>query len=713
MRLASMEIVGFRGFTAAVHLDLDADAVLILGNNGQGKTSLFDAILWCLTGSVGRVGEDTSLISLYSQTGEMRVALAIKDDSSGSIHTITRSSDGVRQLLSLESDGQDPIRGDAARLRLLQLLWAEGLSATDGLAALSNAMTRSVYLQQDLIRQFVDADDDQERFTIVSELVGSGRVTELQGSLERGRNSWSRAITESRRQLEVLQARQSSLQGRVNDLRQLDSGAVPGLGDEWALWWESVRQLGINPGNEAPPFGSVEALQIADRTLRTLESIRQSLSRRIESLQQLNSALTDQDALTPADVSGIQATINERTAELDQLQSDLTQLQAAAAAQRAEQLRASTEREELRVLATLALRHLEDKCPVCAQSYDHDETVLRLSELAESPTGIPVDLLATQLASLSALIDNRRVELSSAQQALRTIQRTNVAVEARLTDIRQRLQLLEIEGSIEDASRLLNQNLQSSTNQLERVSAALADGERLSLNVSAARERSRESELTDELESVSSEIQRAQADIEARERTGRLASLILDALREASIEIVENQVIKLVPLFQRIYGRIDPHPAFRSVNLLTSISRGRGRLSPALRDLIADVASNAPSTVLSSSQSNALAVSLFLALNLAVKTLPLQAIILDDPLQSLDDVNLLGMVDLLRRTTGLRQLIVSTHDARFAGLLEKKLRPVTATGRTTTIRLEGWARDGPQIHQTDVAEDSKPLKLVG
>ena len=85
---------------------------------------------------------------------------------------------------------------------------------------------------------------------------------------------------------------------------------------------------------------------------------------------------------------------------------------------------------------------------------------------------------------------------------------------------------------------------------------------------------------------------------------------------------------------------------------------------------------------------NVLAVSVFLALNLGLPKLPLDAVMLDDPLQSLDDLNLLGMVDLLKRLRRRRQLILSTHDRRFASLLERKLRPVFDAERTITVELE-------------------------
>jgi len=56
MRLVRLEVSGFRGFPFPREFDLDADAVILVANNGIGKTSMLDAILWGLTGSIPRLG---------------------------------------------------------------------------------------------------------------------------------------------------------------------------------------------------------------------------------------------------------------------------------------------------------------------------------------------------------------------------------------------------------------------------------------------------------------------------------------------------------------------------------------------------------------------------------------------------------------------------------------------------------------------------------
>jgi ABC-type lipoprotein export system ATPase subunit len=90
---------------------------------------------------------------------------------------------------------------------------------------------------------------------------------------------------------------------------------------------------------------------------------------------------------------------------------------------------------------------------------------------------------------------------------------------------------------------------------------------------------------------------------------------------------------------------------------------------------------------------------------------PMSAALLDDPLQSLDNVNLLGLIDLLRQIRPERQLVVTTHDTHFGDLLERKLRPLEGQ-RTVRIDLTGWSRSGPVVHQRRIESGRTDLRLV-
>jgi exonuclease SbcC len=214
MRLRRIVVAGFRGFAVKQEFDLSADATIVVGVNGLGKTSLFDAILWCLSGKLPRVGEDNRVVSLYSTTGEANVSLLL-EDSTGREIAIRRNSDGSSQSLNVKS-GERDLKGASAASFLADSLWPEAAASTESESLLNSAICRGVYLQQDCIREFLDATTDQERFNIISQLIGTGQLTEFQLQLEKQRTSWTRATTQ-------LQKVGAPIEDRVDALkRQLE-----------------------------------------------------------------------------------------------------------------------------------------------------------------------------------------------------------------------------------------------------------------------------------------------------------------------------------------------------------------------------------------------------------------------------------------------------------------------------------------------------------
>ena len=274
------------------------------------------------------------------------------------------------------------------------------------------------------------------------------------------------------------------------------------------------------------------------------------------------------------------------------------------------------------------------------------------------------------------------------------------------------------EDDADDAPSTLLKAMDEASAGIEALQDLRDSGERLGLGLARIGQASRVAELDEAVVNLERELQSARGDVESRQKTYEVASQIIEALRDASSDLVENQLDRFAPLLQQIYATADPHPSFRVARLISEMRRGQGRLFSGVAD--PDLTSNGdagqrlehPVAVLSSSQMNVLAVSVFLTLNLGLPKLPLRTAILDDPLQSLDDLNLLGFVDLLRSLGDRRQLLISTHDSRFSALLERKLRPVAEGHRAVFIELEGWDRAGPIVHQRDVPLEKSPVRIV-
>ena len=213
MRLRSATIEGFRGFTKKLVVDLDANVILLQGPNGVGKTSLLDAILWVLTGRIDRFGEKGNPISLYAREGIARVELTLGDGDSDII--VTRASDGRRNTIRVRAHGEEH-EGPIAESRLSECLLPQLRERTEDTAAISNVLTRGVYLQQDLVRQFIDSDTPAERFKLISEVIGAGAVLELQSALEKSRLQWARNITSVKKErFEPLQRQLSYIDEQI------------------------------------------------------------------------------------------------------------------------------------------------------------------------------------------------------------------------------------------------------------------------------------------------------------------------------------------------------------------------------------------------------------------------------------------------------------------------------------------------------------------
>ena len=171
-------------------------------------------------------------------------------------------------------------------------------------------------------------------------------------------------------------------------------------------------------------------------------------------------------------------------------------------------------------------------------------------------------------------------------------------------------------------------------------------------------------------------------------------------------ELVEELLQQYEPVWQEFYYRIQPHPLFTRLRLKLSQGEERGVFFDVLPE-----GSGQPkraNMIFSGGQSAGLMVVLFLTLHLHQNWTRLETVMLDDPLQNLDDINVLGLVDLLRFFAEHRQLILSTHDDRFAGMLLHKFRSLEPNRPIVRYAFEGLTRMGPVIRR----EESTPTRAA-
>ena len=571
---------------------------------------------------------------------------------------------------------------------------------------LESALTTSGLMQQDVMRGVLEA-KPADRYRHITTVLGLGQLEEFEEaarSLARDASSREGAARTDRDRIadslrsarEKLAAAQSRLESRpqVEALR------------------EEVRSL----LNDPPPSLIGPPRDIDLESQNAVRAMATQLGAALDALTQLNAstrrALDMRTSLPPEPT---EAEMEVLRAEFEAAESELESAGTRSTAAQDQLRTARRASEELAQLAALAIPQLTEACPVCGQAIDPAHVEAELRERAGGTQTIVslqaavatyrsgVETAASRVATARAAIDEAqrqgglwsqfRSAENEASSRLSQLQLGDLVVRPIATTLDDFAQNAEpIAEYLQSRRSRLLEFLNTFDQQTDRGAVERASAETKNLETALA---SSEATLKDETA-----------------RTSRL-QLLADQSVGARVEVTEKRVNAMQPLVANIFQRLDPHPAFKTIEFELDTYYRRGTTSPLVRDMVEGVSAD-PLVVFSTSQANIVALSYFIAMSLSAGERGLPFLLLDDPVQSMDDVNVLGFADLCRHLQSRRQLIVSTHERRFAGLLERKLAPRMADSSTKLIRFTGWDRSGPTVDQGTIEPQlvDEPIRVV-
>ncbi len=149
-----------------------------------------------------------------------------------------------------------------------------------------------------------------------------------------------------------------------------------------------------------------------------------------------------------------------------------------------------------------------------------------------------------------------------------------------------------------------------------------------------------------------------------------------------------------VALFNQIYDLLNPHRRFKIIDFNVDVSRNKiGINFNAKQSKIMA----RPEFLFSSAQLNTFGICMFLSMALRQNWLDLDTILIDDPIQNLDDINILSFIDFLRSLldseTAKKQIVMSTHDERFYDLMLRKFQDYNVK----PFRFESYGKLTPDV----------------
>ncbi|MEE2062294.1 AAA family ATPase [Rhodococcus artemisiae] len=699
-----LRVEAFRGFRDAHEFDLSAAAVVVTGPNGTGKTSFFDALQWGLLGSLERLENLRSRRNVEHVVNQYRIGrkASVEIDlslPSGPV-TVRRIGDQGGSSLELRRPGEATLFGDDAEAELRHAL----LPRSE--LSLNSALTTSGLMQQDVMRRVLEA-KPADRYRQLSTVLGLEALEDFEDAAKSAAKQASdrekAARGERSRLADALQqahARLEAAQTRLATRPQVS-----------AVREETLRILMNTPSGVYLNRGAVNLENPDDVSLTAaafghaadiVETAR-TLSRQAA---QLRAGLGEEP--TEEKVTALRQQFIQAEAARDAVNSSRAAMQ--------EQLNAAQRTAaEVARLAALAVPLLSDHCPVCGQGIDRARVEQELRQRAEA-TGTLLELQQA-LTELSATYERAATTaagagdaLAAAEQEVRRwahVRSADIAASTAVEALSETIQVVkfdryDIDAFANSADPVLEYYRRARRSLHELLETFDQHSDQGAVDRASAEIRSLEASLT---------VAEAQLATESA-RSQKLQALSAQTL-DARVEVTEARLRSIQPLVANIFQRLDPHPAFKTVEFELDTYYRRGTTSPLVIDQVEGVAAD-PLLIFSTSQANIVALSYFIAMSLSAKERGLPFLLLDDPVQSMDDVNVLGFADLCRHLRRHRQLIVSTHERRFASLLERKLAPRTEDSNTKIIRFTGWDRSGPTISEHFVEQQllNDPIRLV-
>uniref|UniRef100_UPI00187D1373 hypothetical protein n=1 Tax=Metasolibacillus meyeri TaxID=1071052 RepID=UPI00187D1373 len=247
-------------------------------------------------------------------------------------------------------------------------------------------------------------------------------------------------------------------------------------------------------------------------------------------------------------------------------------------------------------------------------------------------------------------------------------------------------------------------NLEVEMKKLEQKLINIAKVEATIINIQSMIELNTDAtrllKLQKELISMKNQVAELENKEEAMNKDLSYLLHLINKSNEALSNLNEKVFFNLKETIQTIFEQINSHPLFTKLDLTLDTYRNNNCLTINVSKIqdTDEIKANA-SYVLSSAQVNSIALSIFLAMSLKQKWSPLNLIGLDDPIQSMDEVNIISFIDLIRLFVDKhkKQIIISTHDQSFHKLLLKKFRYYNIA----TIEYEAYGDKGPILKMSN------------
>lgn len=639
MKLTYLDLCGFRGYRNPVHIYFAEGFTIIDGRNGVGKSTIFDAIEYALTGSISKYEEakasGESVADYIWWTGEGPAP------TDRYVEVGFRDSEGDIKVRRTQLSGPEN-----AVLQNLELRLCE--PALSPLEPIQRLCVTAIIRDEHITRLSLDL-KEADRYALLREALGANDADEW---ITRG----NRLVTLAKNRVVTSQSEVASVNAEVaSGTKRLDEVRAS-LVEETVMSEVVDRLRQFTNSNIAPDQLAGPVRETIARTTNQISAL-QSLNVHwgsIEVHKQNLPALKEKLHLARKQYAVAEASILDFSI-LENTQSSSKLAEEAASIMNL-------------VSIGRSIGAKEGHCPLCSheQSQNEFENGIKAAEA-----------LAMRLNEDAALAAEREYRKDAAVKILELAKQTIEISEAEYKDVS--IILINFESELEKLGLGKEATMEDILAHTQLLQNKLEIAQRDFRVLETLR-------FSSELEKVKQlEIDATSRLMKAQERFGKArkalsgAQALHDAARRAASETLDLRLERVLPLMSELFRRLRPHPVWNDIEY--SI---RGDVKRFLKLQVGEDLN--PQFLFSSGQRRATGLAFLLSVNLSLAWSRWKTILLDDPVQHVDDFRTVHLAELMAQlVSNGRQIICSVEDEALADLLCRRLPVEPYGGKRVTL----------------------------
>ena len=672
-RIQHLEIEGFKAFAAPQTFDIGGH-MFVFGRNGFGKSSIVEAVRWCLFGLADR--PEAEVRNVFYSTGDCKVELKLLGP--GGIWKVQRRlrPGSSRSDLTI----RDPGGANVSQSKVFPHIARLGPREGTHIIFASQQSSHHRRPQADItdfdkvLYSYLQIDD------VPDLLQRLDREIEEQAEIEQ---QLAKDVDEAE---EELRSKLNDLRNRIEEILKTTPWAgenIPTNAETDTRIRSFVSECGGNLERaDGGPVTSKWLLTEAERAINELsaatqETVQQQLTKAKEALQKRTTAKQKFDVLSEQ-LAAAQGTV-------DSCEHDLNKSLGATTKQKL-----LTERDELSfqdnqlakylALAQQAAFYFEEfspmECPACDTGIEPADILSRLqNQILSSHDGSEVTEALKRIQEHLETIEAAEKDLEAAKKACSTIESDTNTARAEL------VKLLDDPTDLSSCERTV-MRLSDSVRQFEaelndRGSLVMLKQntlKNLKAEVRFQEYRLREERLHHDLETGLQPARDAHRGFAEELDTLRA---VYEALQESFNETLNRTLPRISELMTEVYGRLTQQSSFPEI----VVESGQAKTARTLRVRVTSDRTPGESfdlaEVLNGQAFNALnLVPYFVFSQFQAEALELDCLLIDDPSQSFDTSRVELLMQELASAATHAQLIVASHEEeRFLRFIDKYFSP--------------------------------------